>query len=100
MSGTSGDRKDIENISKNFQDKAGEKVNDKWEPLLCPGSSYWIPFNDIEDEGVWRNSYTSQIQEKNDWGGKEPNGMKTENCAIIVTTWEPPLQCTIGILNS
>ena len=96
MSGKSGDRKALEEISNNFLEQSGEKVNGKWEPILCPSLDYWIPFNDIQDEGVWRNSYTNQVEENPDWGGKEPNGKRTENCALIVSNWEPPLQCTFG----
>ena len=48
-----------------FRDKALKKEDGEWKALEggCVGG-YWIPYTDIEEEGVLRNSYTNQPLDK------------------------------------
>ena len=92
MSGGTTNRRLIEQLTNFFQNTAMEKVDGKLMPSRTGCGHYWVPYTDIQEEGVWRNSYTNQPMNITDWGGKEPNGKRTENCARLQMSWDPPHQ--------
>ena len=58
-----------------FCDKKMKKLTDR----------IWLPIDDIEDEGVWRDMYTAEsLNYTPPWVGNEPNGGTKENCAVVV----------------
>merc|ERR1711989_182870 len=45
----------------------------------------WLPIEDWETEGVWKDFYTGQVVENytHPWIGSKPDGGKAENCARL-----------------
>lgn len=53
-------------------------------PTRC--ARVWIGASDVEEEGVWRDSETSEVLDLSQlWGPGQPNGVRVQNCAGI---WE------------
>ena len=45
----------------------------------------WVPINDAQHEGEWRDFYNHQaLNFTPTWGKGEPNGGTTENCAVAI----------------
>ena len=46
---------------------------------------FWVPIHDEEKEGEWRDFYNHQVLNfTTSWANKEPNGEKSENCAVTL----------------
>ena len=39
----------------------------------------WTPYQDVDEEGIFRNIHNGQVLENLDWGNAEPNGKRGEN---------------------
>ena len=46
----------------------------------------WLPIEDRENEGVWKDFYSGQVVENytHPWIGSKPDGGKEENCARLL----------------
>ena len=55
----------------------------------------WLAVDDIEEEGVWRDSFTGQpLNYTPPWVGTEPNGRTSENCAALYPCKWFDVSCT------
>lgn len=45
---------------------------------------FWFPITDDEEEGVWIDNSTGDIQTFFDWKVGEPNGLERQNCGNVV----------------
>ena len=45
--------------------------------------NFWTPYNDVKEEGVFRNEYNGEVVEL-DWYEKQPNGGREENFVSLI----------------
>ena len=49
-------------------------------------SYFWTPYSDQDEEGVFRNFYTHEIEDSLHWANDNPNGGSQENFASLETS--------------
>ena len=51
---------------------------------------YWLPYTDLDEEGVYVDQNTGRKVVYTEWYPGEPYGKTLENCAEVVMKWTPP----------
>ena len=61
---------------------------------MLKAGTVWLPYNDIENEGVWRCNADENVALTFVWRDGKPNGFTCENCASLTRECEYDFSCT------
>ena len=77
------DRETGRSLTDFFSRTALQEKEGQWVPYPDGCSSFWLPYTDEAEEGVWLDRTTSQPIVHTEWTQGQPNGRETENCAEV-----------------
>ena len=66
-----------------FSRIAMEEKDGQWVEYKDGCTSFWLPYTDEAEEGVWLDQNSGQPMKYSEWMPGQPNGRETENCARV-----------------
>jgi hypothetical protein len=85
-------RREAEDLTRFFRRTVLKKTDGQWKPYEEGCISYWLPYSDQREEGVWTDQNTDKPIQYTEWNPGQPNGRESENCVFVLQTRSPERQ--------